>query len=283
VEEALMATKPRTASGYDKRHVAHVRATCLYVATRLGDLLDEVVVVGGLVPSLLIDQGLGGEDHIGTADLDIGLALAVFDDKRYQALTDRLRQAGFGPDVSEKGNPTRQRWKIDGPPVVTVDFLIPPAAGDAPGSQIKDIEDDFAAIITPALRFAFVDRVNVTLDGLTIRGERARRGVWVCGPGAFVIMKALALRGRGENKDAYDLVYLLRHHPAGIGGIAARLKPLLGEPEAREAIGYLDEDFATIDSIGPIRAAEFIHDARNEDAEADAWGAARDLLDRLLD
>lgn len=278
-----MAKKPRTASGYDRTHVAHVRATCLYVATKLGDLLDEVVVVGGLVPSLLIDQGVGGEDHVGTADLDIGLALAVFDHRRYQVLTERLRQAGFGPDANEKGNPTRQRWKIDGPSQVMVDFLIPPAAGDEPGIQIKDIEADFAAIITPALRLAFVDRVNVTLDGLTIRDERARRSVWVCGPGAFVLMKALALRGRGENKDAYDLVYLLRHHPAGIAGIAARLKPLLGEAEAREAIGYLDEDFATPDSIGPIRAAEFVHDARDEDTEADAWAAARDLLDQLPD
>ncbi len=278
-----MAKKPRTASGYDKAHVTHVRATCLYVATKLGDLLDQVVVVGGLVPSLLIDQGLGREDHIGTADLDIGLALAVFDDRRYQVLTDRLRQAGFGPDVNEKGNPTRQRWKIAGPPDVTVDFLMPPAAGDGPGTQIKNIEHDFAAIIPPALRLAFIDRIAVMIDGQTIRGERARRGVWVCGPGAFVVMKALALRGRGENKDAYDLVYLLRNRPAGIAGIAARLEPLLGEPEAREAIGYLDEDFAAIDAIGPIRAAEFLHDARNEDAEADAWGAVRDLLDLLPD
>jgi hypothetical protein len=33
-----------------------VRQTCLYVATKLGDLLDELVVVGGLVPSLLIPE-----------------------------------------------------------------------------------------------------------------------------------------------------------------------------------------------------------------------------------
>jgi len=30
--------------------------TCLYVTTKLGDLLDDLVVVGGLVPSLIIPE-----------------------------------------------------------------------------------------------------------------------------------------------------------------------------------------------------------------------------------
>ena len=48
--------KPRTAAGYDRAHVMKVRETCLYLATKLGDILDELVIVGGLVPSLIIDQ-----------------------------------------------------------------------------------------------------------------------------------------------------------------------------------------------------------------------------------
>jgi hypothetical protein len=39
--------------------VAEVRATCLYVATKLGDLMDELVVVGGLVPHS--QTGCGGQ------------------------------------------------------------------------------------------------------------------------------------------------------------------------------------------------------------------------------
>ena len=48
--------KPTTAAGYRREQVERVRATCLYLATKLGDLLDDVVVIGGLVPSLLIAQ-----------------------------------------------------------------------------------------------------------------------------------------------------------------------------------------------------------------------------------
>jgi hypothetical protein len=57
------------------------------------------------------------------------------------------------------------------------------------------------------------------------------------------------------------------------------LTPLLSEPEAREAVGLLSEDFETVDSVGPIRAAEFLHGARNEEAEADAWGVVQSLLE----
>jgi hypothetical protein len=49
-----MPEKPSFASEYLREQVELVRQTCLYVATKLGDLLDELVVVGGLVPSLLI-------------------------------------------------------------------------------------------------------------------------------------------------------------------------------------------------------------------------------------
>lgn len=44
-----MTEKPSYASEYSKEQAELVRQTCLYVATKLGDLLDEIVVVGGPV------------------------------------------------------------------------------------------------------------------------------------------------------------------------------------------------------------------------------------------
>src|SRR5438046_291711 len=102
-----MAEKPTTAAGYRSEDVARVRATCLYIATKLGDLMEELVVVGGLVPSLLFDQGHiaeGADPHVGTMDLDVGLAVALLDEGRYRTITDRLRKAGFSQDVNEEGN-----------------------------------------------------------------------------------------------------------------------------------------------------------------------------------
>jgi hypothetical protein len=76
-------------AAYSPAQLERVRATCLYVATKLGDLLDDVVVVGGLVPSLIIDQNkltAGAEPHLGTLDLDLGLALALLEGERYRTL-----------------------------------------------------------------------------------------------------------------------------------------------------------------------------------------------------
>ena len=184
-----MPEKPATAAEYSSEQVVLVRATCLYVATKLGDLMDDLVVIGGLAPSLLIDQralAAGAEAHVGTIDLDVGLALALLDQGRYRALTDRLRAAGFTQDINEEGQPTRQRWKIERAEKVTVDFLIPPSRGGDRGGQLRDIEADFAAIIAPGLHLAFEDRQRVVLSGQTILGEDAVRDVWVCGAGAFV-------------------------------------------------------------------------------------------------
>ena len=51
-----MTTKPLTSDGYGIEQLGFVRRTCLYMAAKLGALLDEIVVVGGLVPYLLVDQ-----------------------------------------------------------------------------------------------------------------------------------------------------------------------------------------------------------------------------------
>lgn len=118
------------AAAYSPAQLQRVRATCLYIATKLGDLLDDVIVVGGLVPSLIIDQKslkAGASSHLGTLDLDLGLALALLEGERYRTLSDRLREAGFSADLNPQGNAVRQRWRIQttSREKLTVDFLIP--------------------------------------------------------------------------------------------------------------------------------------------------------------
>lgn len=276
-----MADKPTTAAGYNSDQVELVRATCLYVATKLGDLMDELVVIGGLVPSLLIEpETLPAETdaHVGTMDLDVGLTLALLDDKRYRTLTKRLRRAGFEQDVNDEGNRTRQRWKIEKQELVTVDFLIEPSLPEDRGGKLRDIEPDFAAVIAPGLNLAFVDREQITLSGQTIVGEKAIRKIWVCGPGAYVVLKALAFRSRGENKDAYDLHYLVRNYGTAIDDVASRLKPLLGDPSAQQALDILKEDFQLHEGVGPRRVAEFILGTADDEIQADVVGFIGQLL-----
>ncbi len=279
-----MAEKPKRSLEYPRGQVDRVRATCLHIATKLGDLMNELVVVGGLVPSLLIDQDAlptGSVAHVGTMDLDVGLSLALLDEGRYRTFTERLRGAGFVTDQNEDGRPTRQRWRTVGEPHVTIDFLIPPSSTVSleDGGKLQDIERDFAAVITPGLKLAFQDRRRVRIDGRTIQGEKATREIWVCGPGAFVVLKALAFYGRGESKDAYDLYYLVRNFGAGVEEIVASLRPLLDDGNAQRALQILRSDFLDHDAIGPRRVAEFLQGGPDDEIQADVTGYVQSLLD----
>lgn len=78
--------KPRHRDGYTRAETAQVEAACLSVAITLGPLMDELCIVGGLVPTLVIDRqlatdGNGTAHHPGTLDLDVGLALGLLDQR----------------------------------------------------------------------------------------------------------------------------------------------------------------------------------------------------------
>ena len=161
---------------------------------------------------------------------------------------------------------------------MTVDFVIPPSLGEDKGGKIRHIEKDFAAVITPGLHLAFKDRQRVSLRGRTILGEKASREIWVCGPGAFVILKALAFGTRGENKDAYDLYYVIRNYGSGIDDVLKHLKPILHEKETQKALQILRRDFSDPDGVEPRRVAEFLYGAPNDELQADVAGFIRELL-----
>lgn len=270
--------KPSTAAGYDTGLALEAKRMCLHIATILGDVMDDIVVVGGLVPYLIIDQQGIDEPHVGTRDLDLGLSLALLDDTRYREISARLRDRGFAPGRKAEGQITRQTWVLPSERV-TIDFLIPRAPHGPPPGRLQDLERDFAAIVTPALPVAFLDSVAVTLDDLTLRGERACRTVRVCGPAAFVVMKAHAFRGRGDNKDAYDLVYVLKHfgHHA-LDDVIERFAALAADTEARDALTILHKDFASADHLGPRRAAEFRYGRADPIIQADAFGYVQAFL-----
>lgn len=269
--------KPTTADGYPPGLAAEARRMCLYIATILGDLLDEIVVVGGLVPYLIIDQRAVPEAHVGTRDLDLGLTLAVLDDARYREISVRLRDRGFTPAKNEHGRITRQTWTLS-QERVTIDFLIPPSPGGPAPSKLQNLEADFAAIVTPALPLAFRDCMEVEIDDRTPVGAKAKRTVRVCGPAAFVAMKAHALRSRGGNKDAYDLVYVLRHFGDGkVTEVAGHFEGIADDDEARQAIDILRDDFASPEHLGPVAAADFLG-SRDPARQADAFGYVQEFL-----
>ncbi len=276
-----MTSKPSTRDGYDRAQSALVRTTCLYIATKLGDLLDEIVVVGGLVPHLLVeldDPPSGADSHPGTMDLDMGLALAILNEERYRELGSRLRDAGFKPDVNDQGNARSQTWTSPEPYPVKVDFLIPPPDDMARGGTVFHIESDLAAFVTPGLELAFEDQRPRELAGPVPSGAWASRTIPVCGPGAFTVLKALAFGNRTENKDAYDLFYVWRG--VGLDDVATSLTSLEPSSYVDDALSVIERDFRNHDGPGPVATAQFLG-GLDDNVQADVVGYADQLLRSL--
>ena len=258
-------TPPRYATDYTPEQLERSRQTLLQVMGALGDVADDVALVGGLVPTLLVDQAEAAardEAHVGSVDVDLGLHLVVLDDDRYEALADRLRRSDFEPDVNEEGNRTRQRWRHasggePGPDPVVIDFLIDAGPADAPGRQFG-LTRDLAAIATKGLALAFQDSMWRTVAGTALDGDEVEREVRVCGPAAFVVLKAFAMRGRKKEKDAYDLAYVVRNWDRGPEAVAERWAAIADHPAAAEALDIVRYDFAQERRTGPRRASRFL-------------------------
>lgn len=103
----------------------------------------------------------------------------------------------------------------------------------------------------------------------------------MCDAGAYVVLKALAFDSRGENKDAYDLHYVVRNYGAGPTDVASKLQPLLDDPDAQRALTILKRDFAEPDAVGPMRVAAFVTGGKNEELQADVVGFLDQLLSKL--
>jgi hypothetical protein len=270
-----------TAADYSPEQTDLIRAVTLTAATILGDYMDDLAVVGGLVPSLLIPPTAlpaGAEPHVGTMDLDLGLDLAILDEHRYEGIAERLREAGFAPDASEEGNETRQRWVHRKHESAKIEFLMPPADGGAVPGRLQSLEKSLAAFIIEGLEIAFEERIHVPLSGRTLFGETASRDIPVCNPGAFLVLKALAFRNRGKPKDAYDLFYVARNHGSGPKSVAAFLRPLVDSEPGRRAVAILRDDFLKEEAPGPVRVALFTAGAKDAEMQADVVGFITELL-----
>ena len=279
---ASMGTdKPNYASEYTTEQLERSRRALLQLAVALGDHAGDVVLVGGLVPVFLVDQdsSTGRDGHVGSADVDLGLSIVVVDGHRYDELSRRLAGRGFLPGRNSAGNPTKQRWVFESDDSIVVDFLIDEAqTGHPPWGRVMHLGRDLGALRVQGLSLAFQDVADRVVRGETLDGAYAERTIRVCGPAAFIVLKALAFRNRDARKDAYDLEYVLRSIDGGLDLVADRFRALCDDPAAILALSLLREDFASEAATGPRAASEFLFRRINPDFVADFVGNVRHFL-----
>lgn len=206
--------KPRTADGYSVDVTLACERTLLTLLSAFGNLKDTIRLVGGLVPRYLTPEAPPDVPmHAGTSDVDIVLnleVLAIGDE--YASLADQLKARGFSRLVKEgKASSWQWRRQVDEHVEVVVELLRdagdeqPGKAVSVSGEQVSALTIKHAKIVHDWYQEKRVGAPLLDEGGVSVDVVR------YADVPAFVILKAIALDQRRENKDAADLIHVVRY------------------------------------------------------------------------
>lgn len=280
--------------GYDADIREQLIAEAADLVRAFGFTAHHIVLIGGMVPGLLVpvlDPGI--EPHVGTADIDLclSLALVVGDTESYERMETILKRLGF-----VQGDASFRWHRRDGVKL-TVEFFCP-AGEDRPAG--RTFRPNTAS--SPTAKYNMGGRLSalalnagelLTADFEVI--ERTvelpqRKGTLdvqlrVTGPLAFLVAKVEALNERDKPKDAYDIVWLIESWPGGPAEAASAFaqRPAFARDEVHVALQAIGRAFETPDSIGPRSYARFVAHTADEEArlERNAVAAVAEFLRHL--
>lgn len=216
--------------------------------------VPEFVLLGGLVPDLLCSQA--ADRHVGTTDVDVQVDLEIQGGSvNAPRLEGALREAGFIPDSQRVW-----RWKDQVAPamVVKIEFLAD--LEDVPNQTTISFDDchSFGAVNLRGTGFASQDWDLRTVTADLDHGPKSVV-LRVATLPAYLLAKVHAARGRGLEKDWYDVAYVLLHNDDG-GPVAAGQRvrgrfeaALVGPTET--ALGELAANFASVEAQGSVAYA----------------------------
>lgn len=243
------------------------------LVTLLGDIGpwgERVVLVGGLAPRYIVGTSRSPTSpHAGTTDVDLVIELAVGEStESYDTLYRNVERSGF-----VRGQPDYKWHRRIEEAVIEVDFLCETDAVE-PGRIHKPSDgtgSKFAAFNAPGAGLVAQDffEVSVTAERLD-GGGTSTVTLRVAGVLSLAALKTLAFQQRHHNKDAYDLIYTLRHYQGGprAAGLAAAGSPIRHAPRIQETLDSMRARFEAPEHDGPSAYANFL--AASDDAAAHA-------------
>jgi hypothetical protein len=293
-----MATgpKPRTATGYNADLTVSCERTLLTLLGAFGTLKDTLRLVGGLVPRYLTPAAPPDVPaHAGTSDVDVVLNLALIaGGEGYASLADQLEARGFARQVNDAGKPSSWRWQrqVDEHTYVLVEFLRD-ADGATPG-RVVSVDGERVS----ALCLAHAGIVHDWYQEREIRGQlldgggHASEVIRYADVPAFVILKALALADRQENKDAADLIHVLQY-AGDVAQVADLFVQKLRSQQHADAIAagldalrrcFCDDEHAQgHEKLGAVAYAAFHDDHDDEEQLVRDRRMAAGLVQAILD
>ena len=269
-------------SQYGEREVNACKAVLLELVHLLGEIKEEMVIIGGWTPTFILP---GSDDpHVGSLDIDVALDFSKIPDDTYQTILKTFLKRGYTQD---KEQPFRffRKVKIEGadPINVEVDLMAGEYGGTGKGHRTQKVQD-VRARKARGCDLAFDAAVTVTIEGNLPDGGKDTASFKVAGIVPFLVMKGMAMYERMKEKDAYDIYYCVEHFPGGLEGLAAEFKSFIKNKLVIEGLRKIRSKFASVEHIGPKWVADFLEVTEREDRDIivrRAYEKINELLDLL--
>ncbi len=269
-------------SQYGEIEVNACKAVLLELVHLLGEIKDEMVIIGGWTPTFLLPQS--NEPHIGSLDIDLALNFSKIPDDTYKTILRAFTKRGYTQDRQQ---PFRffRAVKVEGaePINVEINLMAGEYGGTCKGHRTQKVQD-VRARKARGCDLAFDAAVTVTLDGKLPDGGKDSASFKVAGIVPFLVMKGMAMYERVKEKDAYDIYYCVEHFPGGIERLAAEFKSFIKNKLVIESLGKIKSKFASVEHIGPKWVADFFEVTEKEDRDIivrRAYEKVNELLDSL--
>jgi len=188
---------------YTEEAVKAARSVLLEIAHLLGEYIEEIVIIGGLVPDLILP--MKDVEHIGSIDVDVALNHRVLSSVGYKSIAELL--------LSRRYRQGKQPFiffrdvQMDNHVIaVQVDFLAGEYEGTGEKHRTQRVQD-MRPRKARGVDLAFEFPLKVTLRGTLPGGGEDIAEINVASVASFLIMKGMALKSRLKEKDAWDIYH----------------------------------------------------------------------------
>jgi hypothetical protein len=243
-----------TRTDYNEILVKAAKSVMLELIRMLGEYRDEMIIVGGWVPALLLPSS--AEGHVGSIDIDIALDHRKVNEDAYKTIKALLESRGYRVD-EEQPFIFYRNVTIEGQDItVEVDFLAGEYAGTGKKHRTQTIQD-IRARKTRGCEIAFELNEELTIEGILPNGALDSVRVRVAAIVPFIVMKSMAIAGRLKEKDPYDIYYCMKHYPGGLDALIIKFRPYISNRLVIEGLQNLSEKFTSVNHYGPKAIADF--------------------------
>lgn len=242
-------------SNYGEREVNACKSVLIEIIHLLGEIKDKIVIIGGWVPSFLLNQP--DNPHVGSFDIDIALNYSEIHDDTYQTILKAFLKRGY---IQDREQPFRFFRKVEIKGSESINVEVDLMAGEYGGTGKRhrtQIVQDVHARKARGCDLAFKSPVTIILEGKLPGGGKNKVSFKIAGIVPFLVMKGMAIYERMKEKDAYDIFYCIEYYPGGIQKLSEEFKPFLKNKLVIEGLEKIRSKFASIEYVGPKWVADF--------------------------